>query len=141
MKDELTIGGFASGQRLKNIAQVLVLTGNLLALSACSSLLNGPGISVSQTNEQTQAVPRGTSPADAVIGRREHPAIVAAYGGAYSHRRTEAMLEQIVSRLLVAAQQPKTSFTITISKFATSKRFCSAGWVYLCHPGDFGPGQ
>lgn len=113
--------------------RALVLASGLLALSACSTLLGTSGINVSQTGVgQPQAVPSGTSPSDAVIGRREHPIIVASYGGEYSHRRTEVMLEQVVSRLLVAAQQPKTSFKITILNSPQVNAFAlPGGFIYV----------
>ena len=112
------------------------LAGTVLAglfLSACSSILGGPGISVSQTGQESvQAVPAGTSPEDAVIGRREHPLIVASYGGVYNHRRTEVMLARIVSKLLIAAQQPQSSFTITILDSAQINAFAlPGGYIYV----------
>ncbi|HHB83641.1 MAG TPA: hypothetical protein ENK61_09260 [Devosia sp.] len=113
--------------------RALVLASGIFALSACSTFLGPSNISVSQTGVgQPQAVPSGTLPSDAVIGRREHPIIVASYGGEYSHRRTEIMLEQVVSRLLVAAQQPKTSFRITILNSPQVNAFAlPGGFIYV----------
>lgn len=117
---------------LKRGTKVFAMAASLAVLASCSSLLGGSGITTLQTGERVQAVPSGTSPADAVIGRREHPSIVAAYGGEYSHRRTEIMLEQIVSRLLVAAQQPQTSFTITILNSPQVNAFAlPGGFIYV----------
>ncbi len=117
---------------LKRGTKAFAMATSFLVLASCSSLLGGSGITTLQTGERVQAVPSGTSPADAVIGRREHPSIVAAYGGEYSHRRTEIMLEQIVSRLLVAAQQPQTSFTITILNSPQVNAFAlPGGFIYV----------
>ncbi|MCF6301840.1 MAG: M48 family metalloprotease [Devosiaceae bacterium] len=113
--------------------RTLIFGAGLLALSACSSLFGTSGINVSQTGMgQVQAVPSGTSPTDAVIGRREHPIIVASYGGEYTHRRTEIMLEQIVSKLLVAARQPETAFKITILNSPQVNAFAlPGGFIYV----------
>mgnify|MGYP003671762912 CR=1 FL=1 len=58
---------------------------SLLALAACTTLTSS-NIAVSQTGDRPAptVVPEGTDPDDAVIGRREHPRIIAAYGGVYS---------------------------------------------------------
>ncbi len=103
----------------------------IMALSACTQFLGGPGINTAQTGAG-QAVPAGTSPEDAVIGRRENPAILNNYGGIYSSRRAEIMLAQVVSRLLVAARQPETSFKITILNSPEVNAFAlPGGYIYV----------
>ena len=124
--------GVERGGLVKNLGRSVLFAAGLFVLSACSSLLNGPGITTSQTLDRVQAVPSGTSPTDAVIGRREHPAIIATYGGEYKHPRTEKMLHEIVSRLLVAAHQPETSFTITILNSSQVNAFAlPGGFIYV----------
>lgn len=121
------------GQKLRLERAAFASVFVLLLLSACSTLLTGPNISTSQTGDNpVQAVPEGTEPNDAVVGRREHPKIVAAYGGAYTHRRTENMLSQIVTRLLAAARQPRTSFKITILDSEEVNAFAlPGGYIYV----------
>jgi len=115
--------------RLRGFAYAIAM---LLALSACSQFLNGPGINVSGADGQAQAVPAGTSPEDAVIGRRENPLILNNYGGVYNSRRTEIMLAQIVSKLLVAANQSQTSFKITILNSPEVNAFAlPGGYIYV----------
>ena len=78
---------------------------SLAALAACSSF--GPSVTVSQTQGRT--VPAVTASRDAeddVIGAREHPRIIASYGGVYQDRKAEVMLARIVGRLLTAAAKP-----------------------------------
>jgi predicted Zn-dependent protease len=78
------------------------------------------------------AVPAGTDPEDDVIGRREHPRIIASYGGVYSHRQAEIMLARIVGRLLAAAEQPNAQFTVTILDSAEVNAFAlPGGYVYV----------
>jgi len=104
----------------------------LAVLAACSSaIVGGPNISTSRTGEM-QAVPAGTDPEDEVIGRREHPRIVASYGGVYDDRKAQIMVAQIVSRLLEAADQPENSFTITILDSPQVNAFAlPGGYIYV----------
>jgi len=101
-------------------------------LAACSGL-TGSGIAVRQTgSDGSTAVPAGTDPEDAAIGMREHPRIIANYGGVYQNRTTEIMLARMVSRLLAAADQSNTSFTITILDSSEVNAFAlPGGFVYV----------
>lgn len=117
-------------KELKQAARIGALV--LLALlSACSSTLIGPsGGTVPQG--PAQAVPAGTDPEDAIIGRREHPRIVASYGGVYENRRAEIMVARIVSKLLAAANQPDSSYTVTILDSAQVNAFAlPGGFIYV----------
>ena len=110
-----------------------VLAVSLLALSACTTLTS-TGIAVTQTgdNPAPVVVPQGTDPDDVVIGRREHPRIIAAYGGVYSDRPAEIMVARIVSRLLAAADQPNAQFQVTILDTAEVNAFAlPGGYIYV----------
>ncbi len=113
------------------------LTGTSLTLVAgiagCTTLLGGNSdIATRQIGSQAPAVPAGTDPEDAVIGLREHPRIISAYGGVYEHRRTEVMLARMVSNLLAAAEQPNTQFTITILDSSEVNAFAlPGGFIYV----------
>ncbi len=128
---QYVIGPFM--RRVWRLATRLGIVLMVFSLAACSSILGGNGVYTSQTRDgQISAVPAGTDPEDAVIGRREHPLIVAAYGGIYSHQRTEIMLARIVSRLLGAANQSQTSFTITILDSPQVNAFAlPGGYIYV----------
>jgi predicted Zn-dependent protease len=77
-------------------------------------------------------VPEGTDPDDVVIGRREHPRIIAAYGGVYSDRPAEIMVARIVGRLLAAANQPNAQFQVTILDSAEVNAFAlPGGYIYV----------
>ena len=106
---------------------------SLLALSGCTTL-TGSNIAVSQTGDRPAptVVPEGTDPDDAVIGRREHPRIVAAYGGIYSDRPAEIMVARIVGRLLAAANQPNAQFQVTILDTSEVNAFAlPGGYIYV----------
>lgn len=110
-----------------------VLAVSLLALSACTSL-TGSNIDVSQTGDvpAPTVVPEGTEPDDVVIGRREHPRIIAAYGGVYSDRPAEIMVARIVGRLLAAANQPNAQFQVTILDSSEVNAFAlPGGYIYV----------
>ena len=88
----------------------------VVALAACSSLLPDDGISVRRTGDgnAAPAVPAGTDPEDVVIGRRENARIIAANGGVYQDDKAEIMIARLAGKLLTAADQPDTPYTITI---------------------------
>lgn len=103
-----------------------------LMLAGCTNLI-GPGIKVSETNGQNAPiVPAGADSEDDVIGAREHPRIVASYGGVYSDRQAEIVIARIVGRLLAADDQPNTPFTVTILDTAEVNAFAlPGGYVYV----------
>jgi predicted Zn-dependent protease len=106
----------------------------LAFLSACAGLAPDGSVKVTQTgdNPAPTVVPEGTDPEDAVIGLREHPRIIANYGGVYSDRQAEVMLAQIVGRLLAAADQPNAQFTVTILDSAEVNAFAlPGGYIYV----------
>ncbi|MEO6395763.1 MAG: M48 family metalloprotease [Devosia sp.] len=104
----------------------------LLALAGCSSVM-GPGTQVTTIDGQMAPVVTDPGdPDDEMIGAREHPKIIASYGGVYSDRPAEIMLTQIVSRLLTAADQPNARFTVTILDSAEVNAFAlPGGYVYV----------
>src|SRR5690606_5106288 len=119
--------------RGKNVLRVTLLSVSLLALAACTSL-TGSNISVGRTgdNPAPNVVPAGTAPDDEVLGGREHPRIVAAYGGVYEDRQAEIMVARIVGRLLAAANQPNAQFQVTILDSSEVNAFAlPGGYIYV----------
>lgn len=116
-----------AGLRLPHLAAAL----SLVVLASCSSTMMGGGTTVTPPGTP-QAIPAGTDPEDAVIGLREHPRIVATYGGEYNNRKAEIMVRRIVSRLLEAANQPQDAFTVTILDSAQVNAFAlPGGYIYV----------
>jgi len=106
----------------------------LMALGGCSNLFSDTGISVTQTGvgEQALATTQGADPDDQTMGQREHPRILATYGGVYSDRDAEIMLARIVSRLLAGADQPDAQFRITILDTPDVNAFAlPGGYIYV----------
>lgn len=108
----------------------LPVAATLLALlAACSSL---PGVTVGRIEGQNAPVVVSDDPEEDAIGAREHPRIVASYGGIYSDRQAEIMIARIVGRLLAAADQPNQKFTVTILDTAEVNAFAlPGGYVYV----------
>jgi predicted Zn-dependent protease len=106
---------------------------SVLVVAACSSL-TGSSVAVTKTgdNPAPMVVPAGTEPDDVVIGRREHPRIIAAYGGVYSDRDAEIMVARIVGRLLAAANQPNAQYQVTILDTSEVNAFAlPGGYIYV----------
>lgn len=121
--------------RLRPIMKIFAggaLGAALLLLAGCSTLV-GSAVKVSQTGDQSApVVPARGDSEDDVIGAREHPRIVASYGGVYSDRQAEIVLARIVGRLLAAADQPNAQFTVTILDTAEVNAFAlPGGYVYV----------
>ncbi|MBE7732971.1 M48 family metalloprotease [Devosia faecipullorum] len=117
----------------KTMLRVTLLAVSLVALTACSSL-TGSNISVGRTgdNPAPNVMPAGADPDDAVVGRREHPRIIAAYGGVYEDRQAEIMVARIVGRLLAAANQPNAQFQVTILDTSEVNAFAlPGGYIYV----------
>jgi predicted Zn-dependent protease len=104
----------------------------LALLAGCSSVL-GPGVAVTDTNGQMAPLVSDTGdPEDDIIGARENPKIIASYGGIYNDRPAEIMVFSIVSRLLSAADQPNSKFTVTILDSPVVNAFAlPGGYVYV----------
>jgi len=117
----------------KRAMQIGMLAVSLLALSACTSLV-GSNISVARTgdNPAPAVAATGAEPDDAVLGLREHPRIVAAYGGVYEDRQAEIMVARIVGRLLAAANQPNAKYQVTILDTSEVNAFAlPGGYIYV----------
>lgn len=99
-------------------------------LAACSSF--GPSVDVARTQDRDAPAVVSVDPEEDAIGAREHPRIVASYGGIYADRQAEIMLARIVGRLLAAADQPNQAFTVTILDTAEVNAFAlPGGYVYV----------
>src|SRR5690606_24204832 len=118
----LTRRAFLSGSSLMLVA----------AVAGCSGLIGGSNVSTRQTGGSAPAVPAGTDPEDSVIGLREHPRLIASYGGDYAHRETELILARKVAKLQAAAGQPSTQVTISILDSSEVNAFAlPGGFIYV----------
>lgn len=66
------------------------------------------------------------------LGAREHPKIVAAFGGVYEDARTQAGIEAIVARLGRASERPDIAYRITILNSPSVNAFAlPGGYLYV----------
>ncbi len=65
-----------------------------------------------QAATQTQGKPADSHPNSAEVGERQR--ILAIYGGAYTSPRLQAMVEQLVERLVAASDRPELHYKVTI---------------------------
>lgn len=117
----------------KRVVRIGILAVSVIALTACTSLV-GSNINVARTgdNPAPTVTPVGREPDDAALGLREHPRIVAAYGGVYEDRPAEIMVARIVGRLLAAANQPNAKFQVTILDTSEVNAFAlPGGYIYV----------
>jgi predicted Zn-dependent protease len=117
---------------IKRLTQIALALPMLALLAGCTGIL-GPGVAVSTTGDNMAPLVSETGdPEDDIIGARENPRIVAQYGGIYSDRPAEIMLAQIVGKLLAAAEQPNTRFTVTILDSSEVNAFAlPGGYIYV----------
>ncbi|HTJ58271.1 MAG TPA: M48 family metalloprotease [Devosiaceae bacterium] len=106
----------------------------LLPLAGCVGFADPSSFNSNANSAQTSPVdaPTGEDAEDAVIGKREHPRIIATYGGIYNDPAAEIMIAHIVGRLLTAAGQPNTQYTVTILDTADVNAFAlPGGYIYV----------
>ena len=121
-------------RRLRNGLRAAALLAALVPLSGCVGVFSGNANTAATTADQNSPVntPTGEDAEDAVIGQREHPRIIATYGGLYSDRPAEIMIAHIAGRLLTAADQPNSQYTVTILDTADVNAFAlPGGYIYV----------
>src|SRR6476469_618896 len=104
-----------------------------LALAGCSSSLLSvgapPGSLPSLPQPPRQAQQQQQLPAST---QREHQRILAAYGGAYEDARLEALLNQMVAKLVAASERPDAHYRVTILNSPAVNAFAlPSGQLYV----------
>jgi predicted Zn-dependent protease len=101
-----------------------------LALGGCSSALltaGGPPGSLPQGPKPAQRATAAAGPVE-----REHQRILAAYNGAYDDPKSEALLRDIVAKLIAASERPDLQYRITILNSASVNAFAlPSGNLYV----------
>jgi len=112
-----------------------IIIAGLLSSSilGCTTIFDGgPNVGVSRLGGGVAAVPGGTDPSDEIVGQREHPKIIASYGGTYDDRSSEIMLARLASKLLVAAGEGDSQLTVTILDSEEVNAFAlPGGYIYV----------
>ncbi|MCC8933127.1 M48 family metalloprotease [Rhizobium ipomoeae] len=117
--------------RLASSVAVLISVG--LVLSSCQSLFEQayePSVAPSSNPQIVDEVQKGDPRAQ--MGAREHPRIVASYGGEYSDSKTERLVARIAGALTAVSENPNQSYRITILNSPAINAFAlPGGYLYV----------
>lgn len=119
-------------RRLRSAALCLLLAG-ATALSSCQSILDQTyqaNVSPSSNPQIVDEVQKNDPRAQ--MGAREHPRIVASYGGEYHDAKTERLVARIAGALTAVSENPNQSFRITILNSPAINAFAlPGGYLYV----------
>lgn len=122
--------GRVSALPVRRYATILAVS---VALSGCQSLFEQSyEASVSpSTNPQIVDEVQKNDPR-AQMGAREHPRIVASYGGEYHDAKTERLVARIAGALTAVSENPSQSYRITILNSPAINAFAlPGGYLYV----------
>ena len=89
-----------------------------------------PSVSPSSTPQIVDEVQKNDPRAQ--IGAREHPRIVASYGGEYKDAKTERLVARITGALTAVSENPNQSYRITILNSPAINAFAlPGGYLYV----------
>ncbi|QRI62921.1 M48 family metalloprotease [Shinella sp. PSBB067] len=120
-----------SGRGVARPVAALLLAGTLLA--GCQSLIEQsyePTVSPSSNPQIVEEVQKNDPRAQ--MGAREHPRIVASYGGEYKDAKTERLVARITGALTAVSENPNQSYRITILNSPAINAFAlPGGYLYV----------
>ncbi len=121
-------------QNLRRFARRFTLVCTLgIAVSGCQSLLNqtyAPSVGPSDTPQTVGQLEKNDPRAR--VGAREHPRIVASYGGEYSDPKVERLLARIVGALTLVSENPQQTYRITLLNSPAVNAFAlPGGYLYI----------
>jgi predicted Zn-dependent protease len=102
-------------------------------LSSCQSVLDQayqPNVAPSKSPQIVDEVQKNDPRAQ--MGAREHPRIVASYGGEYHDAKTERLVARIAGALTAVSENPNQSYRITILNSPAINAFAlPGGYLYV----------
>jgi predicted Zn-dependent protease len=114
----------------RSVAGLIVIAA---ALSACQSVLEQtyqPNVAPSSNPQIVEEVQKNDPRAQ--MGAREHPRIVASYGGEYHDQKTERLVARIAGALTAVSENPAQSYRITILNSPAINAFAlPGGYLYV----------
>ncbi|THV22247.1 M48 family metalloprotease [Peteryoungia ipomoeae] len=129
----MTVDGDRQGRPLRLASSVAVLVSAGLVVSSCQSVFEQayePSVAPSRTPQIVDEVQKGDPRAQ--MGAREHPRIVASYGGEYSDQKTERLVARIAGALTAVSENPNQSYRITILNSPAINAFAlPGGYLYV----------
>ena len=122
----------ARGATGSRIALIAALAASLAGCSSAALMSIGappgtmPGV-MPEAPRVAQQAPPPTGPA-----LREHQRILAAYNGAYEDPKLEALLAQVVAKLVTASERPDLTYRVTVLNAASINAFAlPSGQLYV----------
>lgn len=129
----MTADGDRQGRPLRLASSVAALVSASLVVSSCQSVFEQayePSVAPSRTPQIVEEVQKGDPRAQ--MGAREHPRIVASYGGEYSDAKTERLVARIAGALTAVSENPNQSYRITILNSPAINAFAlPGGYLYV----------
>jgi len=109
------------------------LTASAVLLSSCQSLFSPAYQSTLRPSDNPQTVEQvQKNDPRAQMGAREHPRIVASYGGEYRDAKTERLVARIAGALTAVSENPQQSYRITILNSPAINAFAlPGGYLYV----------
>ncbi len=105
----------------------------IAVLSACTTTITEEDtvlLTPSATPQTVESLARNDPRAQ--LGAREHPRIVASYGGEYRDQRTELLLARIVGKLTLVSENPQQTYRITVLNSPAINAFAlPGGYLYI----------
>lgn len=106
-----------------------------LALGGCVDTIANPEAEIRPVPLVSTAEPpprRQVDPSEVAIAEREHPKILAAFGGTYEDNEAEIAIARAVGRLVAASDEPWRSYRVTILNSPAVNAFAlPGGYVYV----------
>ncbi|CZT33390.1 putative Zn-dependent protease [Rhizobium sp. PP-F2F-G38] len=126
-------GGHLSARGIASTLRASVAGLALLALAGCQSAIEQsyePSVSPSATPQIVDEVQKNDPRAQ--MGAREHPRIVASYGGEYKDEKTERLVARITGALTAVSENPNQSYRITLLNSPAINAFAlPGGYLYV----------
>src|SRR5919199_782786 len=114
--------------------RLCVLLRAALCAAALSLLVSCSGLMPSPPEAATPPLPtpQPDDVADATLGAKEHPRLVAAFGGVYRQPKLEALLNETVNELVPVSQRPDLRYQVTILNSPSINAFAlPGGYLYV----------
>lgn len=106
------------------------IAGALLATLLLASCIN-PNSGLEQESGLTSSWVRPEDPQES-IGKKEHPVVIAKYGGVYSNVETERLIAVIVGKLVSVSDDPSRVFKVTLLNSPKVNAFAlPGGYLYV----------
>jgi predicted Zn-dependent protease len=104
-----------------------------LALASCQSLMSSAYDSSVSPSDRPQTVDEvAKNDPRSRMGAREHPRIVASYGGEYRDAKTERLVARITGALTAVSENPQQTYRITILNSPAINAFAlPGGYLYV----------